>query len=47
MFPELQFTPERIDRMAEFVTEFSLAGMRALVQNKKGHDGVLGTLARR
>jgi hypothetical protein len=36
MFPELQFTPERIDWMAEFIADFSLAGMRALVQNKKG-----------
>lgn len=47
MFPELQFTPERIDMMAEFVAEFSLAGIRALVQNKKGCDGAHGTLAAR
>jgi len=44
---ELQFTPERIDRMAEFVADFSLAGIRALVQNKKGCEGVLGTLTAR
>jgi len=36
MFPELPFTPERIDKVAEFVADFSLAGIRALVQNKKG-----------
>ncbi len=42
MFPELKFTPDRIDRMAEFVTDFSLAGMRDLVQNGKEYGGVLG-----
>lgn len=47
MFPELQLTPERIDRMAAFIADFSLAGMRALVQNKEGCDRVLGTLATR
>ena len=33
--------------MAEFITDFSLAGMRALVQNKKGQEGVRGTHAAR
>jgi len=47
MFPELQFTPERMDWMAEFVADFSLAGMRAQVQNEKGYEGVLGILAAR
>jgi AcrR family transcriptional regulator len=47
MFPELKFTPERIDSLAEFVADFSLAGMRALMQNGKGCEGVLGTLAAR
>ena len=47
MFPELQFTPERIDNLAEFVADFSLAGLRALVQNKEGCEGALGTLAGR
>jgi AcrR family transcriptional regulator len=47
MFPELQFTPERIDNMADFVADFSLAGMRALVQDGKGYEGVLGTHAAR
>lgn len=47
MFPELQFTPERINMMAEFVADFSLAGIRALGQNEKGHEGVLGALTTR
>lgn len=47
MFPELQFTPERIDKMAEFVTDFSLAGIRAVGQNEKGREAVLGARATR
>ena len=47
MFPELKFTPDRIDRLAEFVTDFSLAGMRDLVQNWKEYDGILGARAAR
>ena len=47
MFPEMQYTPERIDGMAEFVADFSLAGIRALVQNKKGCERALGTPAAR
>ncbi|MGD0223127.1 MAG: CerR family C-terminal domain-containing protein [Terriglobia bacterium] len=47
MFPELKFTPDRIDRMADFVTDFSLAGMRDLVQNGKEYGGVLGARAPR
>ncbi len=45
MFPELQFTPERIDFMADFVADFSLAGMRALAQDGKGYERVLSTFA--
>jgi len=45
MFPELQFTPERIDQVADFVTEYSLAGIRALVQNKRVEQEVPGVLA--
>lgn len=45
MFPELQFTAERIDNLAEFVADFALAGLGALVQNKKEYDGVMGALA--
>jgi len=37
MFPKLKFTPESIDWMANFIADFSLAGMRALVQNWKGN----------
>lgn len=44
MFPELKFTPERIDIMADFVADFSLAGMRALVQNRNGFEGFPTTL---
>jgi AcrR family transcriptional regulator len=44
MFPELQFTPERIDKLAEFVADFSLAGMRALVSGRADCDGVLRNL---
>ena len=45
MFPEQQITRERIHSLGEFVTDFSLAGMRALVQNNKGWDGLLGIFA--
>jgi len=38
MFPELQFTPERIDRMAEFVADFCLAGIRAIGQSKDSSE---------
>jgi len=45
MFPDLKFTPERIDSMAQFVADFTLAGMRALVQNSRnGCEGVQGAL---
>ncbi len=47
MFPELKITPERIDEIADFVADFSLAGIRALVQNKKECEGVLGAPAAR
>ena len=42
MFPELKFTPDRIDSLARFVADFSLAGMRDLVQNGTAYDGVPG-----
>ncbi len=42
MFPELKFTPDRIDSLARFVADFSLAGMRDLVQNGAVYDGVPG-----
>jgi TetR/AcrR family transcriptional regulator, regulator of cefoperazone and chloramphenicol sensitivity len=35
MCPELKFTPEVIEGIADFVTRFSLAGMRALVEEKQ------------
>jgi TetR/AcrR family transcriptional regulator, regulator of cefoperazone and chloramphenicol sensitivity len=47
MFPELKFTPERVEAMAEFVADFSLAGIRALVQKKRGYKGGPGILAAR
>lgn len=47
MFPELRYTPERIDGVAEFVADFSLAGMRALAKEKKSYERALGTLAAR
>jgi TetR/AcrR family transcriptional regulator, regulator of cefoperazone and chloramphenicol sensitivity len=47
MFPELQFTPERIDEMAQFVADFALAGLRAVAQNKTKCEGISGALAAR
>jgi len=47
MFPGLQFTPEVVDGIAEFVTNFSLAGMRAVAQEKKGHEPLPRTPAGR
>jgi len=41
MFPELAYTPERIDSMAEFIADFALAGLRAIGQRKEGRDGAL------
>ena len=38
-------SPIVLIRMAGFVADFSLAGMRALVQNRKGYEGALGTFA--
>jgi AcrR family transcriptional regulator len=35
MFPELQFTPESIDWMAEFIADFSLAGLRAHMKKRE------------
>jgi TetR/AcrR family transcriptional regulator, regulator of cefoperazone and chloramphenicol sensitivity len=45
MFPKLKFTPALVDQMAEFVANFSLAGMRSLAQNGQGFDA--GLLAAR
>ena len=46
MFPELKYTPERIDDMARFVADFTLAGIRALAQDgNKGLELEQGTLA--
>ncbi len=36
MIPGLRFTPEVVDRIADFVADFSLAGMRAVAQNRNG-----------
>jgi len=36
----LQFAPERTCNMAGFAADFSLAGMRALRQNRKECEGV-------
>jgi AcrR family transcriptional regulator len=47
MFPELRFTPEVIDGIAEFVANFSLAGMRAVAQEEKGYERAPGTPAAR
>jgi AcrR family transcriptional regulator len=33
LFPEVKYTPERIDSLAQFVADFTLAGIRALVQD--------------
>lgn len=44
MFPNLRYTPEMIDRIANFVTEFSLAGMRAVAQSKEGYGRTAATL---
>lgn len=44
MLPELKFTPERIDGMAEFIADFSLAGIRALAQKEQGQDIIPHTL---
>lgn len=38
MFPEIQFTPESIDWMAEFVADFSLAGLRAQMKRTRGNE---------
>src|SRR5207245_1849179 len=38
MIPELRFTPEVVDGIAEFVANFSLAGMGAVAQEKKGYE---------
>jgi hypothetical protein len=34
MYPGFEYTPERIDNIAEFVADYSLAGLRGLNQNK-------------
>jgi TetR/AcrR family transcriptional regulator, regulator of cefoperazone and chloramphenicol sensitivity len=38
MVPELKYTPETIENLVKFVADFSLAGMRALVEESKEHD---------
>jgi len=45
MLPELKFTPERIDKMAELIADFSLAGIRALVQGEQRPEAIPHTLA--
>jgi hypothetical protein len=42
MVPGLRFTPEVIDNIADFIANFSLAGMRALAQEKKEFEPVQG-----
>jgi len=42
MYPGLRFSPEVIDGIAEFIADFSLAGLRALAQGKKGFERVQG-----
>jgi TetR/AcrR family transcriptional regulator, regulator of cefoperazone and chloramphenicol sensitivity len=38
MVPGLRYTPEIVDRLADFVANFSLAGMRAVLQAKNEHE---------
>ncbi|MFZ0963398.1 MAG: CerR family C-terminal domain-containing protein [Terriglobia bacterium] len=38
MFPEIQFTPERIEYLAEFIADFSLAGLRARMKKTRGKE---------
>jgi len=45
MFPELRFTPEVVDGLAEFVANFSLAGIRAVAEAKTEHEETHGSLA--
>jgi AcrR family transcriptional regulator len=42
MFPGLRYTPEVIDAIAKYVADFSLAGMRALAQQKKEFEPIPG-----
>ena len=42
MVPGLRFTPEVIDNIADFIASFSLAGMRAVAQEKKEFELVAG-----
>ena len=45
MVPGLRYTPEVVDRVADFIASFSLAGMRALAQEKKEFEPALGDAA--
>lgn len=42
MCPGLRFTPEVIDGIADFIADFSLAGMRAVAQGNKEFERVQG-----
>jgi len=39
MYPELKLTPERINSLADFIADFALAGLRALVPDKRQDKG--------
>ncbi len=43
MIPSLRFTPEVVEGIAEFVAAFSLAGMRAVAQDKNKQERALGS----
>ncbi len=45
MVPGLRFTPEVIDGIAEFVANFSIAGMRAAARDQQGDEQGPATLA--
>jgi hypothetical protein len=45
MFPGLRFTPEVIEGIANYVAVFSLAGMRAVAQQKNRFERAQGNQA--
>lgn len=47
LVPDLRYTPEVIDGIAEFVANFALAGLRAVAEKQEEHVGTEGVLVRR
>ncbi len=45
--PNLRFTPEVVDGIAEFIADFALGGMRAVAQEKKTYERIQGSPATR